>query len=172
MKYRYAEGSNVSVNVAVQVFAQPIVQLRLKTVAIAVQNVDGNRGVVVWIPLHVLRPEHGPVEVCPESQRGGHIEIVSSGKADYSTSEQYEIPPHIIDRYHPCAVAPRPGDALLFHMHMFHRSGPNTSNEIRFVAGVRFHTMTADDFLPGRPQYAANVKVLARRNARFGRNDT
>ena len=36
----------------------------------------------------------------------------------------------------------------MFNMLMFHRSGKNTSNQVRLTIQARFHTSTADDFIP------------------------
>ena len=33
-------------------------------------------------------------------------------------------------------------------MLVFHRSGKNTSNQVRLAIQARFHTSTADDFIP------------------------
>jgi ectoine hydroxylase-related dioxygenase (phytanoyl-CoA dioxygenase family) len=133
------------------------------------QNINGDRGIVCWIPMFDITLEHGPVVVCPGSHKAGNVGAGSSGKGDYGTSEQYEISADIVDQYERRAVLVRGGDALLFHMDLFHRSGDNESEEIRFAAGVRFHTMTADDFLPGRMQYVPNPRAQERRKAQLQR---
>ena len=40
------------------------------------------------------------------------------------------------------------GDAVFFNMLLFHRSGKNISNELRFTIQSRYHVSTADDFIP------------------------
>ena len=45
--------------------------------------------------------------------------MVSSGKKDYGTSEQYEMPGEIVARYEVVGVPARAGDAVLFHLDLF-----------------------------------------------------
>lgn len=123
------------------------------------QNLAGENGVVAWFPLHDLRPEHGPVVVCPGSHRLGTLSAQSTGKKDYSVSEQFIVPESVISQYQEYSVIINAGDCLFFNFDLLHRSGWNHSNQIRFCAGARFHKMVADDFLPGRTLFKANEKI-------------
>ena len=40
------------------------------------------------------------------------------------------------------------GDVVFLNMLLFHRSGVNISDKVRIVVQSRFHTATADDFIP------------------------
>ncbi len=123
------------------------------------QNRRGENGIVCWIPMRDVQPDHGSVLFCPGSHLAGHVRVPSTGKRDYGTSEQFRTPPEIVDRYSPHRVSARAGDVVFFHMYMIHRTGNNISTQMRFSAGVRFHRMLTDDFLPGRFQYLPNKSV-------------
>jgi hypothetical protein len=117
------------------------------------QNADPGNGLVVWFPLHDHQPEHGPVEVRTGSHVEGHIEPEAEAGGAL-VSEQYRVPDAYVEGYPSHAVVARPGDVLFFDMRLFHRSGINVSDEIRFSGGVRFHRMTSGDFTPGRFLYS------------------
>lgn len=126
------------------------------------QNLCSDNGLVAWIPLQTLTLEHGPVCVCPKSHANGKLQIDATGDSNYGESEQFVVPQAHIDQFETMPVLAKPGDALLFHMDLFHMSGHNTSNEVRFTAGVRYHNMLANDFVPGRFKYVENPTVRKR----------
>ena len=126
------------------------------------QNLCSDHGLVAWIPLQTLSHEHGPICVCPQSHAVGKLQNDPSGKGEYGESQQYIVPAEHIARYKTTPVLAQPGDAVLFHMDLFHKSGHNASHEIRFTAGVRYHSMLTDDFVPGRLRYVENPAVRKR----------
>lgn len=125
------------------------------------QNLIPDHSLVVWTPLHDVAVEHGPVLVCSGSHKLGLLDVPSSGKENYTTSEQYRVPQDRLEAFEPFSVVASAGDVLLFHMNLFHRSGLNMSSVIRFVAGVRFHRMLTPDFIPGRLIYKPNESVIS-----------
>ncbi len=126
------------------------------------QNACSDHAIVAWMPMQNLSIDHGPIEVCPGSHRAGRIEVASSGKKDYRTSQQYEVPDDLVARHDVVPVLAQAGDAVLFHMDLFHRSGRNTSGEFRFTAATRYHRMLTEDFVPGRLQYLENRMIADR----------
>lgn len=120
------------------------------------QNANSKNGLVVWIPMHDMVESVGPVTFCRGSHLRGRITIDSSGKGDYETSEQFRIPEQEVAKFDPVSAICEAGDAVFFHMDVFHRSGINTSERFRFSCGARFHRMTSDDFVPGRFRYHPN----------------
>ena len=44
----------------------------------------------------------------------------------------------------------KPGDVLFFHMLLLHKSGFNTSEQIRFTAANRINVSLSEDFRPYR----------------------
>jgi ectoine hydroxylase-related dioxygenase (phytanoyl-CoA dioxygenase family) len=131
------------------------------------QNISGKHGLVCWIPLQDVGKEHGNVWFCPGSHRAGRLETESLGKKDYISSEQFTVSQETIDKYKPVQITAKAGDVVFFHMDLLHRSGENVSGRIRFTAGVRFHCMLKDDFLPGRLIYKPNEMVEKHRAAKL-----
>ena len=114
------------------------------------QNDDGLNGLFVWVPLQDVTLDTGTIFICPGSHREGFIKVVTSGKAEHITSEQNRVPRNRLDRYKAVPVLAAAGDALFSSMNLFHSSGPNTSDRIRFTLVVRYHRAIAEDFMPGR----------------------
>jgi ectoine hydroxylase-related dioxygenase (phytanoyl-CoA dioxygenase family) len=123
------------------------------------QNRNGCNGSVCWVPLHNLTLEHGPVMVCPGSHALGRIQPRSSAAEPGRSSQQHRVPDDVVSRFEHRPVIARAGDAAFMHMDTIHRSGVNTSDEIRFTALVRFHRILAEDFVPGLLAYQPNVHV-------------
>ena len=112
------------------------------------QNRNGLNGLVCWIPLMDITEEMGPIHISSRSHTEGQLKLSSSEKKDASYTTQIPVPDEFIDKYEDLAVPVNVGDAVFFNMLLFHRSGQNISNKIRFAVQARFHTSTADDFIP------------------------
>lgn len=123
------------------------------------QNLRGENGCVLWYPLHSTTIEHGAIVLCPGSHHAGKYCVSEGKKSNYGDSEQFDIPDDYIRRYETLTAVAKFGDALFFNMDLLHRSGLNSSDKIRFSAGIRFHKMLSDDFLPGRNIYKPNAIV-------------
>ena len=113
-------------------------------------NDEGANGVVAWLPLQDVDAEIGTMSVCPGSHREQCAGVVSKGKIDGHSSEQYPLPPGLLAQYEQVSVAAKEGDGVFFNMNLFHASGLNSSARIRFTLGARFHRAAAADFHPGR----------------------
>jgi ectoine hydroxylase-related dioxygenase (phytanoyl-CoA dioxygenase family) len=68
-----------------------------------------------------------------------------------------------VQRFQEVDVAAEPGSVVFFHFDLFHRSGYNVSDRIRFAATARLHRALAEDYLPGRMIFHPNESVKARR---------
>ena len=112
------------------------------------QNRNGLNGLVCWIPLMDITEEIGPIHISPRSHTEGQLKLSSIGKKDVSYTTQIPVPDEFVDKYEDLAVPVNVGDAVFFNMLLFHRSGQNISNKIRSAVQARFHTSTADDFIP------------------------
>lgn len=121
-----------------------------------------NNGLVVWIPLSDITTELGPLQVCPKSHHEGELKVVKENNlpSDVSTVSIDEIKSETIEKYPIKQVEIKKGDALFFDMKLFHRSGLNTSNRIRFSCQTRFANITAKDFVPFRETKSYNKFVL------------
>jgi len=122
------------------------------------QNEDGANGFVLWIPMHKVWPGNGTLQILPGSHLGGRVQPQAAAR-DALVSEQFRVPEEYVKRYEAVDVLADGGDALIFNFNFIHRSGRNTSNHMRFVAGIRFHRALADDFLCGQFIYKANERV-------------
>lgn len=112
------------------------------------QNRDGHHGLVCWAPLNKATIENGAIHVCPRSHEEGLLQLKPEKKKDSSYTTRFVIPDNFVKKYKDVIVELNPGDAVFFDMLMFHRSGENSSNELRFSLQCRFHTATADDYIP------------------------
>jgi hypothetical protein len=116
------------------------------------QNEDGANGAVAWIALRDVDETGGTIMVCPGSHREGFIRVVRT-EGDAQVSQQFRVPDDALTRHPAAAVPVKAGDGVFFHMNLFHASGTNRSDRVRFTLGARFHRATAHDFRPGRFQY-------------------
>lgn len=121
-----------------------------------------NNGLVVWIPLSDITADLGPLQICPKSHHEGELKVVKQNNlpSDVSTVSIDEINSETIERYPVEHVEVKKGDALFFDMKLFHRSGINTSNRIRFSCQTRFANISAKDFVPFRETKSYNKFVL------------
>ena len=121
-----------------------------------------NNGLVIWIPLSDITPDLGPLQVCPKSHHEGELKVVQNKNlpGDVSTVSVDEVEPEYIAKYSIMDVEIKKGDVLFFDTELFHRSGVNTSNRIRFSCQVRHAINTAEDFVPFRQTKTYSKFVL------------
>ena len=112
------------------------------------QNRNGLNGLVCWIPLTDITEEMGPMHISPRSHAEGQLKLSNRTKKNTSYTTQIPVPEEFVSKYEDLAVRTNVGDAVFFNMLLFHRSGQNISNKIRLATQGRFHTSTADDFIP------------------------
>ena len=112
------------------------------------QNRDGSHSLVCWIPLTNVTEEMGAIHISPESHKGGLIIPERNEKKNGSSTRQISVPEEHIKKYEDLTVPVDVGDVVFLNMLLFHRSGVNISDKIRFAVQARFHTATADDFIP------------------------
>ena len=112
------------------------------------QNRNGLNGLVCWIPLTDITEEMGPMHISPRSHAEGQLKLSNRTKKNTSNTTQIPVPEEFVSKYEYLAVHVNAGDAVFFNMLLFHRSGQNISNNVRLATQGRFHTSTADDFIP------------------------
>jgi hypothetical protein len=113
-------------------------------------NDDGLNAQVLWIPLQDVNATNGTVIVCPGSHRLGWLkpEKLLAGGGGKSLSI---VPPlEQVEQFQRVPVEVKAGDVVIFNMNLFHKSGYNESEHIRFTVRGRCHRMLADDFVPHR----------------------
>ena len=121
-----------------------------------------NNGLVIWIPLSDITPDLGPLQVCPKSHHEGELKVVQNKNlpGDASTVSVDEVGPEYIAKYSIMDVEIKKGDVLFFDTELFHRSGVNTSNRMRFSCQVRHAINTAEGFVPFRQTKTYSKSVL------------
>jgi len=121
-----------------------------------------NSGLVIWIPLSDITPDLGPLQVCPKSHHEGELKVVQNKNlpGDVSTVSVDEVGPEYIAKYSIMDVEIKKGDVLFFDTELFHRSGVNTSNRMRFSCQVRHAINTAEGFVPFRQTKTYSKSVL------------
>jgi len=112
------------------------------------QNRNGLNGLVCWIPLTDITEEMGPMHISPRSHAEGQLKLSNKTKKNMSYTTQIPVPEEFVSKYEDLVVRANAGDAVFFNMLLFHRSGQNISNNVRLATQGRFHTSTADDFIP------------------------
>ena len=121
-----------------------------------------NNGLVIWIPLSDITPDLGQLQVCPKSHHEGELKVVQNKNLpdDASTVSVDEVEPEYIAKYSIMDVEIKKGDVLFFDTELFHRSGVNTSNRMRFSCQVRHAINTAEGFVPFRQTKTYSKSVL------------
>ena len=112
------------------------------------QNRDGLHSLVCWIPLTSVTEEMGAIHISPESLAGGLITPAQNEKKSELSTRQISVPEEHVKKYEDLVVPVDVGDVVFFNMLLYHRSGVNISDKVRFAVQSRFHTATADDFIP------------------------
>ena len=135
------------------------------------QNRDGLKGVVSWIPLSDIDEEMGAIHISPKSHKEGFLEPETEKKENLLHTTQIPVPEEKIKKYEDVIVPVKKGDAVFFNMLLFHRSGLNVSNKIRFAIQGRFHTMTSDDFIPFDFINYYNPFIKKELEKKFGESD-
>ena len=134
-----------------------------------------NNGLVIWIPLSDITPDLGPLQVCPKSHHEGELAVAQNKNlpGDVSTVAVDEIKPEYIAKYSIMDVEIKKGDVLFFNTELFHRSGVNMSNRIRFSCQIRHAINTAEEFVPFRVIKTYNkfgLEQVAQKHPAFSNN--
>ncbi len=106
--------------------------------------------ITAWIPLIEVDGRNGCMQVIPGSHLAGAISHVKANDAgDFLRLET------AVDEAQAVTLAMSPGDVLLMHNLVYHRSTDNRSDDIRWSTDLRFwrpDTPSAVDLLAGFPQ--------------------
>ena len=84
-----------------------------------------------WAPLiRDTKIDNGTIEVCLKSHKEGIAKQTWNEKKGIAT--QIIVDPTIVKKYEQIPFPMKVGDVMFFNPHLFHRSGHNSSNEVRF----------------------------------------
>lgn len=110
-------------------------------------TIPKSRFLQIWIPvLHDATPEIGTLQVCP----GSHLAGI--GKQHINLGAQYDhrftMDMDEVSQYTPKDLPVKLGQALVFDGRLIHRSGKNTSKQIRTTMIGMVHDVSCRDFAP------------------------
>lgn len=125
------------------------------------QNSSGKNGVVIWIPLHDLGRNLGPLELLKNSNRLGPLNVKKKKSKSKLYSAKRNIDPKYLKKYKVIISKElKKGDALLTDLDLVHRSGKNSSNKFRMSLIGRYHKLLSKDFNSGLNKYIYTDKKL------------
>lgn len=110
---------------------------------------SGSNGLVAWVPLLNVNKENGTVIVCSGSHKEGRIAIPATYQGQ-GYSHQFTVPLEYVEKYPRVDVVAHTGDVVFFNMDIIHKSGQNTSANVRFSALGRYHRILTQDYTPGK----------------------
>ena len=110
-------------------------------------NINSTNGAVLWLPLINTNEENGTLEIKPGSEFSSFdcSEKVSSG--DKYRSEQILVQKKYLDKYPSRSIDVKKNNSLVTYCGIFHRSGINISNHIRFTLVIRYNNQLSKDYL-------------------------
>lgn len=125
------------------------------------QNFSGKNGIVIWIPLHHLDKNLGPLELLRHSNRLGPLNIKKKKIKSKLYSAKRNIDPKYLKKYKDIISKElKIGDALLTDLDLVHRSGKNISKKFRMSLIGRYHKLLSKDFNSGLNKYIYTNKKL------------
>tara|TARA_B100001559_G_C16419680_1_gene584467 strand:- start:239 stop:988 length:750 start_codon:yes stop_codon:yes gene_type:complete len=110
-------------------------------------NTYSKNGVVLWIPLIDTNENNGTLIIKP----GSELSSFNCSKRFYSgdkyKSEQILVLKKYLNKYKSLSVDVKKNHCLATYCGIFHKSGVNISNHIRFTMVVRYNNQLSKDFL-------------------------
>jgi ectoine hydroxylase-related dioxygenase (phytanoyl-CoA dioxygenase family) len=110
------------------------------------QNMDGNKGMLIWTPIVNINKKIGPLQIRPQSHKFGFISIKKKKKIGHSP--QYPVAKKYLSKFKNKSLMINISDAAFINLNTFHASGKNISNKIRFACQVRYSDLSDKNFLP------------------------
>ncbi|MFL2882964.1 MAG: phytanoyl-CoA dioxygenase family protein [Pelagibacteraceae bacterium] len=108
-------------------------------------NLNPKNGVVLWIPLLNAQVDKGALEVKPRSQSEKNTYIVKKKYKKFQ-SPQLIVPDKALAKYETLKVPVKKEQCLALYGNVFHKSGNNFSDKIRFTIIARFNKILTKDF--------------------------
>lgn len=126
------------------------------------QNFDGSNGMVVTTVLQDTPENMGALNICAGSHNEKAVDPEYTDGVNAEKTEQRSIAKSLVSKYPLKVCELHRGDTLIFNLNLFHSSGYNTSNRIRYSALCRYHRISADDYVPYRVYHKFNLSVADR----------
>ena len=110
-------------------------------------NLYSKNGAVLWIPLIDTNKKNGTLVIMPGSEHSSFKCSKKVKKGSKYESEQILIKEKFLKRYKSKSVNCKKNSAIATYCGIFHKSGINTSDHIRFSIVIRFNNQFSKDFL-------------------------
>ncbi len=110
-------------------------------------NLKSKNGVVLWIPLIDTDKKNGTLMIKPGSHNSSYNCSRKTSKGTKYKSEQILVMPKYLKKYATKSINVKKNSCLATYCGTFHKSGSNTSSQIRFTIVVRFNNQFSKDFL-------------------------
>ena len=110
-------------------------------------NLYSKNGVVLWIPLIDTNKKNGTLVIMPGSENSSFKCSENVKKGSKYESQQILIKEKFLKRYKSKSVNCKKNSAIATYCGIFHKSGVNTSDHIRFSIVIRFNNQFSKDFL-------------------------
>lgn len=110
-------------------------------------NISGTNGVVLWIPLVSVNKKNGSLIIKPGSQNNSVFASYKKLEGERLVSKQILVKKKILTKYTSKQVNMSENTVLANYSGLFHKSGNNYSNKVRFVYIVRFNNIISKDFI-------------------------
>lgn len=105
-----------------------------------------SNGVVLWMPLINTNKNNGTIVIKPKSQKENNVYNLKKKWSKFN-SPQLTVPNAYLKKYKSKSVPIKTGDCLALYPNLFHKSGNNQSNKIRFTILSRFNKILTKDFV-------------------------
>ena len=115
-------------------------------------SIPGSRFIQTWAPLiNDTTPENGTIQVCVGSHKEG---VAEQSWADIDgRATQIIVAPEVVNKYEQRAIPMEVGQMMFFNSRLFHRSGKNTSNEVRLSMVGQYHDVNSPGFNAPKPKH-------------------
>ena len=110
-------------------------------------NLNSKNGIILWIPLVDTNEENGTLKIIPGSQYSSFNCSTKISKGSKYKSKQILVKKKFLKNKNQKSIDCKKNSALATYCGIFHKSGENISDHIRFTIIVRFNNQFSKDFL-------------------------
>lgn len=110
-------------------------------------NLYSKNGVILWIPLIDTNKDNGTLIIKPGSQYSSFNCSKLIRKGSKYQSKQIIVMKKFLNKYKSKSIDVKKNSSLATYSGIFHKSGENISNQIRFTVVVRYNNLFSKDFL-------------------------
>tara|TARA_B100000787_G_C16187073_1_gene295299 strand:- start:1318 stop:2073 length:756 start_codon:yes stop_codon:yes gene_type:complete len=108
-----------------------------------------SNGALVWCPLINTNFKNGTILLKPGSQCEDNVSTMKKKGEDLVT-KQIIVPNKFLKKYKTLSLSVKKNNCAVMNANVFHKSGYNSSNKVRFTFVVRFNKILTKDYLPFR----------------------